>query len=134
MTVESIKTVQEFLKEAGTYYLATQDGDQPRVRPFGTATLFEDKIYVLTAKSKDVSKQIANNAKFEISTMDKTGRWIRVSGKLVEDNRVEVHKALLDDHPQLRGSYTEGGENTHALYMDIDKAVIYSFAGAPVEL
>ncbi|MDO4965391.1 MAG: pyridoxamine 5'-phosphate oxidase family protein [Lachnospiraceae bacterium] len=129
-----MKTVQEFLKEAGTYYLATVDNDQPRVRPFGTATLFEDKIYVLTAKAKDVSKQLDNNAKFEISTMDNTGRWIRISGKLVADNRVEVHKALLEDYPNLRAMYTEGDANTNALYMDIDSATIYSFTDAPQNL
>lgn len=134
MVTKNIKTVQEFLKEAGTYYLATVDNDQPRVRPFGTATLFEDKIYVLTAKAKDVSKQLDNNAKFEISTMDNTGRWIRISGKLVADNRVEVHKALLEDYPNLRAMYTEGDANTNALYMDIDSATIYSFTDAPQNL
>lgn len=134
MVTKNIKIVQEFLKEAGTYYLATVDNDQPRVRPFGTATLFEDKIYVLTAKAKDVSKQLDNNAKFEISTMDNTGRWIRISGKLVADNRVEVHKALLEDYPNLRAMYTEGDANTNALYMDIDSATIYSFTDAPQNL
>lgn len=134
MVTKNIKTVQEFLKSAGTYYLATVDNDQPRVRPFGTATLFEDKIYVLTAKSKDVSKQIAKNPKFELSAMDNTGRWIRVSGKLVEDNRIETHKALLEDYPNLRAMYTEGGENTHALYLDIESAIIYSFTDAPQDL
>lgn len=128
------KAVQEFLKDAETYYLATVDGDQPRVRPFGTATLFEEKIYVLTAKAKNVSKQIANNPKFELSAMDKNGRWIRVSGKLIEDNRIEVHKALLEDYPHLRAMYTEGDANTHALYFDIESAIIYSFTDAPKDL
>ena len=131
MVKNNIKEVCDFLREAGTYYLATTDNDQPRVRPFGTATLFEGNIYMLTAKAKNVSKQIANNPKFEISAMDKTGRWIRVSGKLVADNRIEVHKALLEDYPHLRAMYKEGDENTNALYLDIEDATIYSFTEEP---
>ena len=131
MVKKNIKEVCDFLREAGTYYLATTDNDQPRVRPFGTATLFEGNIYMLTAKAKNVSKQIANNPKFEISAMDKTGRWIRVSGKLVADNRIEVHKALLEDYPHLRAMYKEGDENTNALYLDIEDATIYSFTEEP---
>lgn len=131
MVKKNIKEVCDFLREAGTYYLATTDNDQPRVRPFGTATLFEGNIYMLTAKAKTVSKQIANNPKFEISAMDKTGRWIRVSGKLVADNRIEAHKALLEDYPNLRAMYKEGDENTNALYLDIEDATIYSFTEEP---
>ncbi len=126
-----IKKLHAFLKEAETYYLATTDSDQPRVRPFGTATLFEDKIYILTSKAKDVSKQIAANQKFQISAMDKQGRWIRLSGVLVADNRTEVHNALLADYPHLGSMYKAGDENTNALYFDQIKAAIYSFTGEP---
>jgi len=126
-----IKKLHAFLKEAETYYLATNCGDQPRVRPFGTATLFEDKIYMITAKSKDVSKQIDANNKFEISAMDKKGRWIRLSGVLKADNRIEVHNALLADYPHLASMYTAGDDNTNTLYLDEIKATIYSFTGEP---
>ena len=125
------KKLHSFLKDAETYYLATNSGDQPRVRPFGTATLFEDKIYILTSKAKDVSKQIAANQKFEISAMDKQRRWIRISGVLVEDNRIEVHNALLADYPHLGAMYKAGGEDTNALYLDNIKAAIFSFTGEP---
>lgn len=91
MAVSDLKKVHQFLKDAGTYYLATEDGDIPRVRPFGTALLFEDKIYILTAKAKNVSKQIEKNPRFELSAMDSVNRWIRVSGELREDNRIGVH-------------------------------------------
>ena len=131
MKENNIKKVYDFLNEAGTYYLATTDVNQPRVRPFGTALLYEDKIYILTAKSKDVSKQIENNSKFEISTMDKNERWIRVSGALVEDNRIEVHKAMLDKYPHLRENYKEGDSNTNTLYLSVSKATIYSFTEEP---
>lgn len=134
MVKKNIQAVYDFLRDADTYYLATVDGDQPRVRPFGTATLFEGNIYMLTSKAKNVSKQIANNSKFEISAMDKASRWIRVSGKLVADNRVEAQKAILDDYPHLRGMYTEGDENTNALFMEIEDATICSFTDAPVVL
>lgn len=131
---KDIQKLHEFLNKAGTYYLATTDGEQPRVRPFGTALLFEDKIYILTSKSKNVSKQIDSNPKFEISAMDSPERWIRVSGVLKQDNRLEVHQAMLEAYPHLKDMYTAGGENTHTLYLDKVKAVIYSFTEEPEEL
>lgn len=131
MTEKATIKLHNFLKDAETYYLATTDGDQPRVRPFGTALLFENNIYVLTAKSKDVSKQIENNPKFEISAMDKAGRWIRVAGTLKEDNRIEVHQAMLEAYPHLKNKYTAGDDNTNTLYLEVDSAVIYSFTEEP---
>lgn len=128
---KDLKKLHQFLKDAGTYYLATEDGDTPRVRPFGTALLFEDKIYILTAKAKNVSRQIEKNPKFELSVMDKDDRWIRVSGKLKEDNRIEVHYAILEEYPHLKNAYTAGDDNTNTLYLDIDNAVIYSFTEEP---
>ncbi len=128
---KDIAKVYNFLKEAETYYLATVDGTQPRVRPFGTILLFEDRLYILTSKAKDVSKQIADNSKFELSAMDAAGRWIRVSGNLVPDNRKEVHTAMLEDYPSLKSIYSAGGENTHTLYFDNASATIYSFGGEP---
>ncbi len=131
MAGKDIQKLHDFLTEAKTYYLATSDGEQPRVRPFGTALLFEDKIYILTSKEKSVSKQIDSNPKFEISAMSTPDKWIRVSGVLKEDNRIEVHKAMLEEYPHLKGTYTVGGENTHTLYPDEVKAVIYSFTAEP---
>lgn len=131
MAVSDLKKVHQFLKDVGTYYLATEDGDTPRVRPFGTALLFDGKIYVLTAKAKNVFKQIDKNPKFELSAMDKTNRWIRVSGELKEDNRIEVHNAILEEYPHLKDTYTAGDENTNTLYLDIDSAIIYSFTDEP---
>ena len=84
-----IEKVTQFLKEAETYYLATVEGDQPRVRPFGTAHLYEGKLYIQTGKVKDVSKQLLANPKAEICAF-KDGEWIRVAGELVEDDRVEA--------------------------------------------
>lgn len=125
-----MKEVLEFLKESKTYYLATVDNNEPRVRPFGTINLFEDKLYIQTGKSKDVYKQIEKNNNVEICAFN-NGRWIRVTGKLIPDNRVEAKKSMLDNYPELRGMYSEFDDNTIVLYFESFKAVIYSFTEAP---
>lgn len=90
-----MEKVFQFLKDAETYYLATVEGDQPRVRPFGTVHIFEGKLYIQTGKRKDVSRQIMANGKVEICAM-KDGEWIRVAGTLVEDDRTEARQSMLD--------------------------------------
>ena len=125
-----MKEVQEFLKECGIYYLATVEGDQARVRPFGTAEIFEDHLYIQTGKKKDVFKQIENNPNVEICGF-KDGKWIRVSGKLVLDDRVEAKKDMLDKNPDLRNMYDENDDNTEVLYFESGVATIYSFTEAP---
>ena len=125
-----MEEVQKFLKECGVYYLATIDGEQPRVRPFGTAEIFDGHLYIQTGKKKDVYKQIQNNNNVELSGF-KDGRWIRVAGKLVADDRVETKKDMLDKNPNLRGMYDENDDNTIVLYFESGKAVISSFTEAP---
>ena len=125
-----MKKVYDFLKEAGTYYLATVEGDQPRVRPFGTVNIFENKLYIQTGKVKPVSKQIAENSKVEICAF-KDGVWLRVSGELVEDDRTEPKKAVLDAYPELRGMYDENDGNTQVLYFKNATATFSSFTSAP---
>ena len=125
-----MKEVQEFLKESRVYYLATVDDDQPRVRPFGTAEIFEDKLYIQTGKKKDVYKQLERNNKFEICAFN-NGKWIRVSGNLVPDDRLEAKKNMLDKNPELRNMYNENDDNTIVLYIDNAKATIYSFTEEP---
>ena len=127
-----MKRVYDFLKEAETYYLATADGDQPRARPFGTAHIFEDKLYIQTGKGKAVAKQIAANPKVEICAM-RGDEWIRIDGTLVLDDRVEAQESMLDDYPSLRKMYTTGPEGNTAVYYFKDAtATIYSFSHAPV--
>lgn len=111
-----MQKVCKFLKSAGTYYLATVEGDQPRVRPFGTAHIFEGKLYIQTGKSKPVSSQIAVNHKCEICAF-KDGVWLRVAAELVEDDRVEAKKSMLDDYTSLRAMYDENDSNTQVLYL-----------------
>ena len=125
-----MKRVFDFLKDAETYYLATVDGDQPRVRPFGTVNIFEDKLYIQTGKVKDVSKQIHTNPKVEICAF-KDGSWIRVSGVLVEDERLEAKEAMLEAYPTLKAMYAADDGNTEVFYFTNATAVISSFTAAP---
>ncbi len=125
-----MQKVCEFLKAAETYYLATAEGDQPRVRPFGTANIFEDRLYIQTGRSKSVSKQIAANPKVEICAF-RNGTWLRVAGELVEDDRTEAKKAMLDAYPSLRAMYDENDGNTQVFYLKNAKATFSSFTAAP---
>ena len=120
----------KFLKDAKTYYLATLDGDQPRVRPFGTVNVFEGKLYIQTGKVKEVSRQIHANPKVELCAF-LNGEWLRLSGELVEDDRVEAKKAMLDAYPELRGMYSENDGNTEVFYFKNATAVFSSFTHAP---
>ncbi len=125
-----MQRVEKFLKEAGTYYLATVDGDQPRVRPFGTVNIFDGKLYIQTGKVKDVSKQIHANPKVEICAF-KDGDWLRVAGTLKEDDRREARASMLDAYPTLRGMYSEDDGNTEVFYFENAVATFSSFTKAP---
>ena len=125
-----MQRVCNFLKEAGVYYLATVEGDQPRVRPFGTAHIFEGKLYIQTGKVKPTSQQLLANPKAEICAFH-NGAWIRVTGELVEDDRVEAKKSMLDAYPNLRGMYNENDGNTQVFYFRNATATFSSFSAAP---
>ena len=126
-----MKRVLDFLKKAEVYYLATVEGDQPRVRPFGTVNEFEGKLYIQTGKVKPTSKQLAANPKAELCAF-KDGAWIRVACELVEDDRFEARESMLDAYPNLRHMYNENDGNTQVLYMQNAIATISSFGGVPV--
>ena len=125
-----MERVCKFLKEAGTYYLATVEGDQPRVRPFGTAHIFEGKLYIQTGKVKPVSKQLGANPKAEICAFQ-NGTWVRIAGVLVEDDRIEAKKSMLDAYPSLRRMYDENDGNTQVLYFKHAVATFSSFGKEP---
>ena len=125
-----MQEVYEFLKACGTYYLATLEGDQPRVRPFGTIDKFEDKLYIQTGKVKDVSKEMQANPKVEICAFDGQ-KWIRVAGEVVRDDRVEPKKHMLDSYPNLQALYRADDDNTEVLYLKNATATIYSFTEEP---
>ena len=121
-----MEEVWKFLKDSGVYYLATCDGDQPRVRPFGTAEIFENRLYIQTGKKKDVYKQIERNKNIEMCAF-KEGKWIRISGELIPDDRIEAKRDMLDKNPMLRNMYNENDDNTIVLYLNKGRAVISSF-------
>ena len=125
-----MQEVFDFLKKCGTYYLATVEGDQPRVRPFGTAHIFEGRLYIQTGKIKPVSRQLLANPKAEICAFH-NGTWLRVAGELVEDDRVEARKSMLDAYPSLRKMYDENDGNTQVFYFKNATATFSSFTAAP---
>ncbi len=127
---KSMNEVYRFLKDCGVYFLATAEGDQPRVRPFGTVNLFENRLYIQMGKVKNVSKQIQANPKVELCAF-KDGRWLRLSGELVRDERVEAKKDMLDHYPELRSMYDENDDNTEVLYFKSGTAVFSSFTEPP---
>lgn len=121
-----MKQVYDFLKKCGTYYLATMDGDQPRVRPFGTYDIFEDKLYIQTGKIKPVARQMKANPKIEISGMA-DGKWIRITAEAVLDENIEAQKHMLDAYPTLQAMYKPGDGNTEVYYLKNATAQICSF-------
>lgn len=122
--------VLEFLKKTKTYFLATCEDKQPRVRPFGTIHKFEGKLYIQTGKSKDVSQQIAHNPKVEICAW-LGADWVRIEATLVDDERVEAQESLLNDYPELHGVYQAGDGNNQVLYLKDSTASFYSFDQEP---
>lgn len=126
----SIERAAQFLKDAEVYYLATVEGDQPRVRPFGTANVFDGKLYIQTGKVKPTSKQLHASPKAEICAF-KNGEWIRIAGELIEDDRREARASMLDAYPNLRGMYNEDDGNTEVFYFQNATATYSSFTKAP---
>lgn len=126
-----MKKTYEFLKKCGTYYLATIDGDRPRVRPFGTVHIFEGKLYIQTGKVKKVSKQMHANPNIEISAFI-GDKWIRLEATAVEDERLEAQQSMLDEYPSLQNMYKAGDGNTEVWYLKDAAARIISLGGEVV--
>ena len=122
--------VYEFLKKCGTYYLATVEGEQPRVRAFGTIDLFEGKLYIQTGKVKEVSKQMMANPKIEICAFD-GNTWLRLAAKAVEDDRYEARKHMLEAYPSLQKMYQPDDGNTQVFALEDCKAVFSSYTEEP---
>ena len=122
--------VYEFLKSAGTYYLATVEDGQPRVRPFGTIDLFDDRLYIQTGKRKAVADQLKQNPKIEISAMF-DGRWIRLEAEAVLDDNIDAQVHMLDNYPTLKAMYTPGDGNTEVYFLRNVTASICSFTSEP---
>ncbi|MBQ6336599.1 MAG: pyridoxamine 5'-phosphate oxidase family protein [Ruminococcus sp.] len=128
--MSGLEKVYQFLDEVHTYYLATVEGDQPRVRAFGTALLYDGKLYIQTGKVKPVSKQIAANPKVEICAF-KGGKWLRIAGELVNDDNRDVKVAMLDKMPSLKPMYSADDDNMQMLYFKNATATFSSFTEEP---
>ncbi|MBR6424366.1 MAG: pyridoxamine 5'-phosphate oxidase family protein [Oscillospiraceae bacterium] len=126
-----MKKTLEFLKQCGPFFVATEDGDQARVRPFGAVHEFEGKLYICTNNQKPCYQQMIANPKIEICGMNKDGRWIRVTAEAVRDDRDEARHAALEAAPSLRSMYSEGDGIFEVLYLKNAKSVISSFTAAP---
>jgi uncharacterized pyridoxamine 5'-phosphate oxidase family protein len=129
-----MQEVYEFLKKCGTYYLATVDGNKPRVRPFGTVDIFENRLYIQTGKVKNVSKQIKANPNVELCAMSPDNKWIRLEAVAVEDSRIEAKQHMLEAYPSLKGRYSAEDDNTQVFYLKDATATIASFGEEPKEI
>jgi uncharacterized pyridoxamine 5'-phosphate oxidase family protein len=126
---EDMREVYDFVKGCGFYFLATVDGDQPRVRPFGTVAIFEGKLYIQTGKTKDVSRQMERNPKIELCAYDGREKWVRIQAVAVNDDRIEVKRFMLDSYPELKGMYSAEDPNTQVLYLKNARASFFSLSG-----
>jgi len=129
---QSMKEVHDFLRTCGVYYLPTVENDQPRVRPFGTAVIFEQKLYIQTGRKKNVARQMLTNPKVEICAYDPgKGVWLRIEAKVVADERLEAKQYVLDQYPQLKSMYKADDDNTLVLYLKDATATFYTFSTEP---
>lgn len=129
--VIKMNEVYNYLKDIGTYYLATSEGDQPRVRPFGTIAIFEGNLYIQTGNVKKVFAQMKKNPKVEICAMGKDQTWIRITATAVRDDRVQARQHMLDEYPNLKNMYAADDGNCEVLYLKDATATIYSFTEKP---
>lgn len=125
-----MEEVYEFLKKCGVFFIATEEGNQPRVRPFGAVNIFDGKLYIQTGKSKNVSKQMQINPNVEISAFIE-GKWIRLEGKVVRDDRRDAKVSMLEANPELKAMYSADDDNTEVLYFENAKAAFCSFVEPP---
>ena len=126
-----MEKVYNFLKEAGTYYLATIKDGKPAIRPLGTINIFEGKLYFQTGKKKDMSKEMIANPAIAISAMNSKGQWIRISANAYINDSIECSEAMLQNYPELRGMYTPGDGNCTCFSIEDAEYGIYSFTQAP---
>jgi uncharacterized pyridoxamine 5'-phosphate oxidase family protein len=124
-----MQEVHDFIKGCGYYFLATTEGDQPRVRPFGTVAIFDGKLYIQTGKKKNVSRQMADNPKIEICAYDGKQNWVRLQAVAVNDDRIEAKRFMLDSYPELKNMYSAEDGNTQVLYLKNARATFHSFSG-----
>lgn len=130
-----MEKIYEFLKQCGVYFLATMDGDQARVRPFGTIDLYQGKLYIQTGKVKAVSQQMLANPKVELCAMEQEShRWLRITALAELEDNVDAQAHMLDAYPNLKKMYQPGDGNTQVFALTHGTATINSFTEAPVTI
>ena len=125
--------VVDFFNEIKTYYLATVEDGEARIRPIGATVEFNGKVYLATNNQKEMFKQITNNLSIAVSGFDGS-KWIRITGKAVIDSSIEAKKAMLEANPSLKNMYSIEDGLFEVFYIENMKATLYSFTDAPVEL
>jgi len=126
-----MQKVYDYLVANKVWYLATADGDQPQVRPFGAQDIFEGKLYIQTGNVRPVFQQMKANPKIAICTMGSDGTWLRITATAVQDDRMEARQHMLDANPSLKRMYAADDGNCEVLYLKDATATFYSFTGAP---
>ena len=124
-----METIYHFLKDCQTFYLATADGDQPRVRPFGAVCIYNGKLYICANNQKLVSKQMKTNPKIEISTASADGRWLRLTAETVTHDDRGARQAMLDAYPNIQQMYKADDGFFEVYYLKNATGVICSFDG-----
>lgn len=126
-----MEEIYQFFKENPVFYLATVEGDQPRVRPFGAVAAIKNRLYICTNNKKKVFKQMKTNEKVEICGMDQKGNWLRVEAKAIADNSIEAKTAMLDENPGLKNMYQPEDDIFEVLYLKDATATFSSFGSQP---
>lgn len=122
------------LRKVKVFYIATVDGNKPRVRPFSSITEFEDKLYICCGKQKEVYKQLKTNPYIEICGMYDRGSWLRVAAKAVEDERIEAQEAMLEDQSGPSQLYKAGDGRFVVFKLEEVEALKFNFYSAPEEI
>ncbi len=127
-----MEEIIQFLTGNGAFYIATMDGDSPRVRPFGFAMIYEGRLYFCTGGKKKVCRQLEANPHTEMSAMNTAGEWVRVSGEAVFDNDMGAKQAAFQAMPGLANIY-QSPENPEfkVFYLSSPQATVYSMTAAP---
>lgn len=115
----------ELLKAAGVYFVATTDGDQPKLRPFGVINEFDDKIYLATSNQKAVFAQFIANPKVQLSA-SLPDKWFRIEAKLVQDRRDVAKQSFLDNNERLKEIYEgDAFKNLEVFYLTDITTTVY---------
>jgi uncharacterized pyridoxamine 5'-phosphate oxidase family protein len=125
-----MEEILRYLKECGTFFLATVEGDQPRVRPFGVVAEFDGKLYIATNNQKNVYRQMLANPRVEISAMNH-GTWLRLEARAHRDDRRSARERMLEENPSLNRTYRVDDGRFEVLCLEDATASIFGGGEGP---